>query len=362
MAGSDQDDKTEEPTPKRLEDARKRGEIVYSAEAAAFLALLGGYALMTMGADHFAKMAHWLSAFLANGHQFPADDRSLQRLGVNLTLRFCLVLALIGGVMGAAGVVARYLQDQATFSAKKLQPKLENLNPLSGFKRVLGPQAVANLLKGLAKLAVVGGAIAWGAWPKDAALETLPMLDVRSFWPVAQERSARLVTACLIAFAVVAGADYLWTRHSYRRRLRMSKQEIKEELKQTEGDPHIRARQRAIRQERARRRMMQQVPKATVVITNPTHYAVALRYVAGETAAPMCVAKGVDDVALRIRDVAKGAEVPLVEDPPLARALYATAEIDAQIPREHFEAVAKVIGFVMRLNERRRSARPPNRP
>lgn len=360
--GQDQDDKTEEPTPKRLEDARKRGDIIYSAEAGAFLALLGAYVLLTAGADTFAAMGRWLSAFFSLPHQLPADAKGLQRLGVDLVLRLCLIVGFIGGVLGLAGIVSRYAQDKATFTAQKLQPKLQNIDPLKGFGRVFGAQAVANLLKGVAKLVLVGAAVAWAAWPQDAALEQLPYLEVSAFWPLAQERSARLVLACLIAFALVAGADYFWTRQTYRRRLRMSRRDLKEEFKQSEGDPQVRARQRRLRLEKARRRMMQQVPNATVVITNPTHYAVALRYVPGESAAPVCLAKGVDDVALRIREVAKGAEVPLVEDPPLARALYATAELDEQIPREHFEAVAKVIGFVLRLNERRRSARPANRP
>jgi len=360
--GQDQDDKTEEPTPKRLEDARKRGDIVYSAEAGAFLALLGGYVLLTAGAGVFADIGHWLSAFFALPHALPADAQGLQRLGGALTLRLVLVIAFMGAVLAVAALLSRYLQDKATFSAQKLQPKLENLDPLKGFKRVFGAQAIANLLKGLAKLTVVGGAVAWAAWPRDAAFETLPLLDVAAIWPLAQARSAQMVLACLVAFAVLAGADYLWTRHTYRKRLRMSRRDIKDELKQTEGDPQVRARLRGLRMQKARQRMMQQVPTATVVITNPTHYAVALRYVPGETAAPLCVAKGLDEVALRIRAIAEEAGVALVEDPPLARALYATAEIDAQIPREHFEAVAKVIGFVLRLDQRRRSGRGTNRP
>jgi flagellar biosynthetic protein FlhB len=157
--------------------------------------------------------------------------------------------------------------------------------------------------------------------------------------------------------AVLAAVDYVFTRQSYMQRMRMSRREIKEELRQSDGDPMVKAKLRQIRNERARRRMLQNVPNASVVITNPTHYAVALRYEQGETPAPVCLALGVDAVAQRIRDVAEEHNVPIVEDPPLARALFATAEIDQPIPREHYEAVAKVIGFVMRLARRRRRAR-----
>jgi flagellar biosynthetic protein FlhB len=150
-------------------------------------------------------------------------------------------------------------------------------------------------------------------------------------------------------------ADWFWQRQRFMQRMRMTKEEMKEDFKQSEGDPHIRARLRQMRMERAKKRMMQNVPKATVVVMNPTHYAVALRYEAGDTPAPLCVAKGLDDVAFRIREAAEAHNIPIIEDAPLARALYATVEIDEVIPREHYEAVAKVIGFVMQQAKRRRA-------
>jgi flagellar biosynthetic protein FlhB len=164
-----------------------------------------------------------------------------------------------------------------------------------------------------------------------------------------------LMLAVLALLGVGALLDFIWQRQRFLTRMRMTKEELKEDFKQSEGDPHVRARQRQIRMERARRRMIQQVPKATVVVVNPTHYAVALRYEQGETPAPECVAKGVDAVALRIRAVAEEAGVPVIEDPPLARALYANVEVDEIIPQQHYEAVAKIIGFI--LAGRRRRAR-----
>ena len=168
--------------------------------------------------------------------------------------------------------------------------------------------------------------------------------------------AGRLFFASLIVVGAIAALDYFFQRQSFMQRMRMSRRDLQDETKQSEGDPAIRARLRAIRMERSRRRMLAAVPNATVIINNPTHYSIALRYDPDKDAAPMCLAKGVDDVALRIREVAAEAGVPMVENVPLARALYASAEIDEYIPREHFEAVAKVIGFVMN------TARSRNRP
>lgn len=360
MAAND-DEKTEEPTQKRLDDARKRGDIIYSAEAGAFLALVGGYALLEMSPS-LSGFGLWLSRFFEAPHLLAVDSVSLRRLGLDVTLRMLAVIGVIGGVVGLAGLAARYLQDKPTLSAAKLAPKLEKLDPLKGLQRLVGPQGFANLLKGLAKLLLVGGAAGVAAWGLIDQLVDLPRLEVPLLLKLSKQAAGEVLGASLAVFVLVAGADYLWTRRSFIQKLKMSRKEVRDEAKESEGDPNVKARQRQVRMERARKRMMQQVPKATVVITNPTHYAVALRYVAGETAAPMCLAKGVDAVALRIREVAGEAKVPIVEDPPLARALFATAELDAPIPREHFEAVAKVIGFVMRLEQRRRSARSPNRP
>jgi flagellar biosynthetic protein FlhB len=159
--------------------------------------------------------------------------------------------------------------------------------------------------------------------------------------------SRNLLYGVLVFLALVAGFDWFWQRYRYMQRMKMTKEEQKEDFKQAEGDPRIKARIRQLREGRARRRMMQQVPKATVVVMNPTHYAVALRYEPGETPAPVCVAKGLDSLALRIRETAEEHRVPVIEDPPLARALYATVEIDQAIPRQHYDAVAKIIGFIL---------------
>jgi flagellar biosynthetic protein FlhB len=187
----------------------------------------------------------------------------------------------------------------------------------------------------------------WVLRPHVSELANLASLEPIAMMGFALDVLRRLVFAVGAFLLVVAGADWLWQRQRFMQRMRMTKEELKEDFKQSEGDPHIKARQRQLRVERARRRMMQAVPDATVVVMNPTHYAVALKYDTDVAQAPLCVAKGVDSLALKIREVAEAAGVPLLEDPPLARALYATVEVDEVIPPAHYEAVAKIIGFIL---------------
>ncbi|MBU6372191.1 MAG: flagellar biosynthesis protein FlhB [Alphaproteobacteria bacterium] len=354
----DQDEKTEEPTAKRLAEARERGEIIYSPEATTWLMLAAGaLTLTTSGGAMAERIGHLALVLLESSHTFATDGPALQALLLEMGLRVGAAVGLTMLAMAGAGIAGRYLQDQPAFSSKRLEPKLERINPIEGFKRVFGAAALANFGKAVFKLVVVGAALVWALWPRDGVLENLVTLDLGAFWALFRERIGALIWACLIAFGALAIVDYVMTRQSYMKRMRMSRSEVKDELRQSEGDPQIKMKIRQIRLQRAQRRMIQAVPSATVVVTNPTHYAVALRYDGEETPAPICVAKGVDDIALKIREVAGEHDVPIIEDPPLARALYATAELDAPIPREHYEAVAKVIGVILRLANRRRPTR-----
>jgi flagellar biosynthetic protein FlhB len=353
MAAED-DDRTEEPTPRKLEKAREQGDIIYSAEVGAALSLIAATAIVAfMSGPIAAEMARGLIGFLAMPDQLSADPGSLRAIAINVGLKLLAVFGLAALALAVAGLGARFVQDRPTFTGQRLTPKLEKLNPFEGFKRVFGKQAAASFLKSLAKLVLVGAALAWALWPRDASLERISLLDPSVLLPFVQDRVVAMMLALASAAAALAAVDYVFTRQSYMKRMRMSRREVKEELRQSDGDPMVKAKLRQIRTERARRRMLQNVPQASVVITNPTHYAVALRYEQGETPAPICLAMGVDAVAQRIREVAEEHDIPIVEDPPLARALFATAEIDQPIPREHYEAVAKVIGFVMRLARRR---------
>jgi flagellar biosynthesis protein FlhB len=362
MAEQNDDDKTEEPTPRKLEQAREKGDIIYSPEVGAALSLIAATGIVAfMSGPIVSEMARGFIGFLAMPAQFSADAGSLMSIGANVGVKLIFIFALVAIALGVAGIAARYVQDQPTFTGERLTPKLDKLNPAEGFKRVFGKQAFAAFVKSLAKLVVVGAAMAWALWPNDAVLENVSLLEPAALLPFIKGKVVSMLLALASAAAVIAAVDYVATRQSYMQRMRMSRREIKEELRQSDGDPMVKAKLRQIRIERSRKRMLANVPNASVVITNPTHYAVALRYEQGETAAPICLAKGVDAVAQRIREAAEEHNIPIVEDPPLARALFAAADVDEPIPREHYEAVAKVIGFVMRLARRRGRARQRNR-
>ncbi|MET0183110.1 MAG: flagellar biosynthesis protein FlhB [Caulobacterales bacterium] len=363
MAADDDDEKTEEPTQRRLDDARQKGDIIYSTEVAGAFSLLATTIFVAFFAGPIASdIAHGFLGFIASPEQFSTDPGALRRLALEIFLK---IAGILGGAMLAfslAGVAARYVQDQPTFTGEKLSPKLDKVNPIEGMKRVFGKQAFAQFVKSLAKFAIVGAALVWALWPHDASLSNLSLLDPMAILPYVKDKAVAMMVALAGATLVIAIIDYVTTRQSYMHKLKMSRRELKEEMRQSEGDPMVKMKLRQIRQERSRKRMMQSVPEASVIITNPTHYAIALKYVQGETPAPICLAKGVDAVALRIREIAGEHDIPIIEDPPLARALFATADIDEPIPREHFEAVAKIIGVVMRLAAQRRRLRvPPNR-
>jgi len=354
MAEQNDDDKTEEPTQRKLDQAREKGDIVYSAEVGAALSLIAATAIVAfMSGPIVSQMARSLIGFLAVPEQLSSDPASLRAIMGHVGIKLLAILGLACLALAAAGIAARYVQDRPTFTGQRLTPKLDKLNPIEGFKRVFGKQAAASFIKSLAKLVLVGAVVGWALWPHDAELENTALLDPAALLTYLKDRAVGVMMAVASAAVVMAAVDYVFTRQSYMQRMKMSRREIKEEMRQQDGDPMVKAKLRQIRMQRSRQRMMQNVPQASVVITNPTHYAVALKYEPGETPAPICVAMGVDAVAARIREVANEHNIPIVEDPPLARALFATAEIDQPIPTEHYQAVAKVVGFVMRAARRR---------
>jgi flagellar biosynthesis protein FlhB len=355
MSGSDDDDKTEEPTPRKLEQAREKGDIVNTPEVAAAFSLIAATAIVAfMSGPIVTQMAHSFIGFLAMPDQFSSDPGALTAVMFAIIMKLMAIFGLTALALAVAGIAARYVQAPPTFSADKLNPKLDKLNPIEGFKRVFGKAAFASFVKSLAKLTLVGAVLAMVLWPHREELQNISLLDPGALLPFIKDRVVEMLIALASAAVVLAAVDYVFTRQSYMKRMRMSRREIKEEFRQQDGDPMVKAKLRQIRIQRSRQRMMANVPQASVIITNPTHYAVALKYEPGETPAPICLAMGVDAVAARIREVAQEHNIPIVEDPPLARALFATAELDQPIPKEHYEAVAKVIGFVMGLARRRR--------
>jgi flagellar biosynthetic protein FlhB len=258
-----------------------------------------------------------------------------------------LALAAIGGNM---------IQHRLVWSGEPLKPKLSKISPMSGFQRLFSKQSLMNFVKGLLKLALIGAVMAALLWPERRRLDTLVTLDAAAILPFTLTLALQVLGAVVAILALIAAADFLFQYQQWYARQKMSMRELKDEFKQTEGDPHVKGKIRQLRESRMRKRMMAAVPEATVVITNPTHFAVALKYDRGMNA-PVCVAKGADLIALRIREVAEEHSIPIVENPPLARALHGTVEIDKEIPPEHYQAVAEVIGYVMRLNRAAAGAR-----
>jgi flagellar biosynthetic protein FlhB len=241
------------------------------------------------------------------------------------------------------------IQHRLVWSGENLKPKFSKVSPAAGFKRLFGKQAAANFLKGLFKLIALGAVMVAVLWPERLRMEAFMRIDPAELLPAITSLTVQLLGAVVAMLAVVAIGDFFFQYRTWYERHKMSLQEIKDEFKQSEGDPHIKGKIKQLRAQRARKRMMAQVPKASVIITNPTHFSVALAYDRGSMSAPVCVAKGVDNVAFRIRDIAKEHDIPIVENVPLARALYATVEIDQEIPVEHYHAVAEIIGYVMKL-------------
>jgi len=346
----DKSQQTEEPTAKRLEQAREHGDVVKSSEVTTFILLGGGTLAIAMFGKYAAvSLARSLTLFLQQPDAMSVDGASLRAMSVVLLPKIALAVAPIFAVMIVAGLAGHMLQSRPGFSLDKIAPDFAKVSPLAGFKRLFGADGWMNLVKGLAKMAVVGVAIWTQLWPERHGLEAILNQSTVAVVGDMSRLLFKVLMASLATLGLIAGLDYFWQRMRWLSRNRMSKQEIKEEYRQNEGDPTIKAKIRQLRHERARKRMMAAVPTASVVIMNPTHYAVALKYESGKMAAPVCVAKGIDALALRIRAVAEENDVPVVENPPLARALHAAIEIDDPVPPEHFKAVAQVIGYVLRL-------------
>ena len=346
----DESQQTEEPTQRRLEEAHKQGDIVHSAEVTTFVMLAAGaLSLAIFGSSAAEGFARHFTIFLSEPDQFTVDSGGMMALLRDVLLSIGAVLAPVFGLLMLLAVGSHLVQHRPVFTTERLKPNFSKLNPMNGFKRLFGFEGVMNLVKGLIKLAIVG-TVTWTVlWPERGRLDALLGQSPMAMTSVMIMLLMKVLIAALAVLGVIAGGDYFVQRYRFLKRHRMSKQEIKEEFRQTEGDPAVKAKIKQIRTERARRRMMAQVPDASVVIMNPTHYAVALKYESGVMSAPVCVAKGVDALALRIRKVAEENDVPVIENPPLARELYAAVDLDEAVPPEHYKAVAQVIGYVMRL-------------
>lgn len=356
---SDEKDKssqTEEPTSKRLAEAHEHGDVVKSTEVSTFVVLAGGtLAIAIFGRQACESLAVTMRLFLEQPDQIGVAGSDLMAMMQTLVLRIAAILGPFFVLMVVAGLGGNLIQHRPVFTLERIKPDFSKLSLTAGLKRMFGMDGLANLAKGLLKIAIVAVAIWTQVWPERNTLEAVLDQSPQGVVGDMNHLLFKVLIAALAALAVIAAGDYFLQRFQFLQRNRMSKQEIKEEHRQTEGDPAVKAKIRQLRMERSRRRMIAAVPEATVVIMNPTHFAVALKYESGKMAAPVCVAKGVDALALRIRKVAEEHDVPIVENPPLARALHATVEIDQPVPPEHYKAVAQVIGYVMRLSGQMRA-------
>lgn len=345
MSGSE--DRTEAPSARRLQRARDEGNVAVSRELGA-VAVLGATALLlaAAGGPLSETLVLRLRAVLEQMHRLDAVT-GLRMAGVALVLA-AAPFALAPLVAGAS---ATLLQTGFLFNLSALMPKFSRLHPRNGLQRLASKRTLVEAGKSVVKLGVVAAA----GW--QATRHMLPLLPASTGWDagllsaVTGAQVGRILMAMLAAQLAVAALDVLYSRWQHTQTLRMSRHDLREEQRESDGDPKVKQRLRQIRMQRSRRRMMAEVPRATVVVTNPTHYAVALAYDRSKAAAPIVVAKGVDEMAARIRELARESGVPIVANPPLARALH-LVKLDGEIPAEHFQAVAELIAYVWRLRGR----------
>ncbi len=349
MAEEDDGENTQDPTQKRLDEAIKRGDVAHSSELNTWFMIAGGALTLMVFAGPMAQtLETTFRGILANSYQIPADAPGLGHFAQNVALRVLAALGIPFLLLALAALLGSAIQHRILFTVEPLIPKLSKISPAAGLARLFSKQALANFAKGLVKLALFGTVIASMLWPQRDKIRAMIGMDPAAILPFTQSLTMRMLGVVVAILAVVAAADFLFQYRQWYERQKMSLREMKEEFRQTEGDPMVKGKIRQMRQARARKRMMAAVPKASIIITNPTHYAIALRYERGMSA-PVCVAKGVDLIARRIRELAELHGIPVVENPPLARALHATVEIDQEIPQEHYRAVAEIIGYLMRM-------------
>lgn len=364
----DSDDKTEAPTSHRLEKAREDGQVPRSKELTSILILVVGISIIWIGGEAFARR---LSMMLSVGLRFDhniVNDQNLILSQIILLIKNA-VYALLPLIMGVVimAILAPLMLGGLVFSGKSLQFQFSKLNPLSGIKKLFSAQVAAELVKAMMKALLMGsvaGFYLWHKWPDMMRLMTeAPVTAMASAMNIAG------MCCLLVVLGIIpmVGFDVFWQIYSHIKKLRMSRQDIRDEFKQQEGDPHVKGRIRQMQRAAARRRMMADVPKADVIVTNPTHYAVALQYDENKMSAPKVVAKGSGLIALRIREIGTENRIPMLEAPPLARALYRHAEIGQQIPGQLYSAVAEVLAWVWQLKRWRltggqRPVKPENLP
>ncbi|MBG6143151.1 flagellar biosynthetic protein FlhB [Labrenzia sp. EL_208] len=349
---TDDSEKTEDPTQKRLKEAHDKGDVPKSQEVSTWFTLAGATLMIAIFAPGAAaSLGELMSGYLEHAHQIPVDGYALKALWRDTGQSVALIVGVPLIALVLMAVAGNLIQHQPLFTGETIKPKLSKVSPASGFKRLFSADSLVNFTKGMLKISIVGAVMVAVMWPHRDEAEIIIFAETSVILQEARVLILQLLAAILAVMTVVAGADFIYQKNKWFNKQKMTLREVKEEYKQTEGDPQVKGKIRQLRMERSRKRMMSAVPQATVVVTNPTHYAVALKYEEG-MGAPLCLAKGTDAIALKMREIARENEIPVVENPPLARALYATVDIDREVPEEHYKAVAEVIGFVYRMRRR----------
>jgi len=344
------EDRTEKATPRRREEARRKGQVVRSIEVNSAVILLCTFLFLKLFAPWIGKMVAAFSTNIFSSYLLEElNYTTLYNLTIYTAAVFFQVCLPVMAVAAGAGLTANLFQVGLLFTSEPLSPKLERINPISGFKRIFSRRALVELIKSVAKVVMIGYLVYSTI---KANTDLFPLLINMSIADAVTEIGSLASTIVLrigLLLLLLAGFDYAFQYWEHEKSLRMTKKELKDEYKQYEGDPLIKSRMRQRQRQISYSRMMQQVPRADVVITNPTHYAVALRYSPEESPAPVVLAKGVDALALRIIEIARDEGIVIFEDPPLAQVLYKTVDVNQTIPAELYEAVASVLAFVYRL-------------
>lgn len=353
MPADDFSEKTEAPTPRRIEEARERGQIARSTDLTAALLLLAATGVLYLGGSFMGEaLLDTVSTMLGRSQQMSITDVEAQRTVIDAMLRFGLAIAPMLLVLVVVGIAANLIQGGFVVSTQPLVPSFDKLNPISGFGRMFGKRSLARLAGSMLKLTTLT-VVAYACIMSD--FERMALLSLVGVKEMIAGSSAIIIGMCFKmsgVLIVLAIFDYIYQRWQFSQDMRMSKQEIREEMKRMEGDPMIREHRRQMQRQMIMHRMSREVPKADAVITNPTHFAIAIRYDQNSMAAPRVVAKGADLLARRIREIAMENDVPIIEKPSLARALYKSVEIGQEVPAEFYKAIAEVLAFVYRMNNR----------
>ncbi len=342
---SDKDSKTEDATEKKIRDAVDKGQLPFAKDVpvlGSFLAIL--VFMIFLAQPGATYLGGFLTMFIERPETWSLSTRN------DAVLLYSQVLLEIGKVMAsllallvAAGIAASVLQNVPRIVFDRIEPKLSRISLKQGWSRLFGAKGWAEFAKSLGKLILAGFVVYSAMHGAETRLLAGMITQPEAFLSIIREMTIDIVLSIAAFMVLVAGIDLLWTRYHWRQDLMMTKQEVKDETKQAEGDPIMKSRMRSLARDRARRRMMDEVPKATLVIANPTHFAIALRYVRDVTPAPIVIAKGQDLIALKIREIAESHEIPVFEDVTLARSMYDQVSVDSVIPPQFYQAVAELV-------------------